>query len=84
MLYNAEEETNLSGFSADYAATEDEDNLNVSLGDTSELLLSTALSVIDGSYSSTTTATAMSKQTTFKVIANSLNRSNKVKGVVIK
>lgn len=83
MLYNAEEETNLSGFSADYEATEDEDNLNVSLGDTSELLLSTALSVIDGSYS-TTTATAITKQTTFKVIANSLNRSNKVKGVVIK
>ncbi|WP_321332352.1 S41 family peptidase [uncultured Bacteroides sp.] len=83
-LYNANNESNYGkiGFTPDYEANEAERlDKFLPFGDTDELLLSTALSLIDGTY---TTARAYTRSSlNLKKIASSLDRKAS-NGVIIK
>lgn len=77
-LYNASNESDyVNGFTPDYTAEESAENLDYFLpfGDSNELLLSTALSIIDDSYAAGTKTKASTIRTLkLKEIANSLDR----------
>ncbi|WP_321332351.1 S41 family peptidase [uncultured Bacteroides sp.] len=76
-LLNADGDTYENGITPDYAVTESQDTRSTFLpfGDTKELLLATALSVIDGTYSSSTTTASTHNALKTKEIFSSLKQT---------